>query len=301
MQRGSSLLLGNGINNLSNTYSWKDLIRGLVESCNGKVAEGSKPFPLLYEEIVSRCFARNEKQLISSICEDTKRLRRNSWHINVLETGIERILTTNYDYLLETSAQESKGLAQSFKSSTREQRYSLFRKITLRGVEMWHIHGEADHPSSLCLGYEHYAGYIESMRAFLTKLSERNANQTLRSRILSPDAILVDSWVNDFFTNDIHILGLGLDYTEIDLWWLLTYRTRMLNDKSMPIANRISLYEWESRLSANRDRNQLLESLGVEIKQITAPNWRQFYSGAIDMIIKSERKKQQRRTRKPKA
>jgi hypothetical protein len=139
------------------------------------------------------------------------------------------------------------------------------------------------------------------MRAFLTKLSERNANQTLRSRILFPGDILVDSWVNDFFTKDMHILGLGLDYTEIDLWWLLTYRTRMLNDKSMPIANTIALYEWESRLSVNRDRNQLLESLGVEVKQITAPNWRQFYSGAIDVIIKSERKKQQRQTRKPKA
>jgi hypothetical protein len=104
MPRGSSLLLGNGINNLSNTYSWKDLIRGLVESCNGMVAEGSKPFPLLYEEIVSRCLKRNEKQLINSICDDTKRLRKNSWHANVLRTGIERILTTNYDYLIETSS-----------------------------------------------------------------------------------------------------------------------------------------------------------------------------------------------------
>ena len=34
----------------------------------------------------------------------------------------------------------------------------------------------------------------------------------------------LDSWAKIFFTDDIHIVGLGLTQSEIDIWWLITYR-----------------------------------------------------------------------------
>ncbi len=36
------------------------------------------------------------------------------------------------------------------------------------------------------------------------------------------------SWVDLFFTTDVHILGLGLGVVEMHLWWVLTYRARQM-------------------------------------------------------------------------
>ena len=37
---------------------------------------------------------------------------------------------------------------------------------------------------------------------------------------------MVYSWLDVFLRDDIHIVGLGLDCTEIDLWWAVTYKAR---------------------------------------------------------------------------
>ena len=37
---------------------------------------------------------------------------------------------------------------------------------------------------------------------------------------------LSQSWIFDFFTEDMYILGLNLDACEIDLWWLLCRKKR---------------------------------------------------------------------------
>ena len=34
------------------------------------------------------------------------------------------------------------------------------------------------------------------------------------------------SWVDLFLTEDVHIAGFGMDYSEADIWYLLSYRAR---------------------------------------------------------------------------
>jgi hypothetical protein len=39
----------------------------------------------------------------------------------------------------------------------------------------------------------------------------------------------VYSWIDIFLRDDIHIIGIILDYTEIDLWWILYEKARQRN------------------------------------------------------------------------
>ena len=43
-----------------------------------------------------------------------------------------------------------------------------------------------------------------------------------------------------FFNSDIHIVGFGFDYSEIDLWWILNKRARMMlaNNSAKQIKNK---------------------------------------------------------------
>jgi hypothetical protein len=82
------LLLGNGLNRLNNEDSWKDLIKNLNnEFSNGSVNIDDKPFPLLYEEIVSRARNNNykERDVQASICETAKKIHNNHHHLSYMK------------------------------------------------------------------------------------------------------------------------------------------------------------------------------------------------------------------------
>lgn len=56
-------------------------------------------------------------------------------------------------------------------------------------------------------------------------------------------------WPELFFTSDIAIVGLGLDYSEIDLWWLLSMRAALFSPNKGLIENenRIIFYQIDCR------------------------------------------------------
>jgi len=37
----------------------------------------------------------------------------------------------------------------------------LSQRLPSIELSIWHVHGEADQPSSMLLGYEHYAAYLQ--------------------------------------------------------------------------------------------------------------------------------------------
>lgn len=49
--RDYSLLIGNGINNITNGNSWLDVLNNLGATYGIKIDTHEKPFPLAYEEI----------------------------------------------------------------------------------------------------------------------------------------------------------------------------------------------------------------------------------------------------------
>jgi hypothetical protein len=79
------------------------------------------------------------------------------------------------------------------------------------------------------------------------------------------------SWVDVFLRNDVHIIGLQLDFAEIDLWWLLTVKERLrhknASHKGRPRVGRTVFYDFQSTPPVPSDiaRLSLLEGLGVQV------------------------------------
>jgi hypothetical protein len=172
-------------------------------------------------------------------------------------------LTTNYDYGFENAS----GLSVEKGNLARETKYSVFRRKVVSNTSIWHIHGEAGLPSTITLGYDQYSGYLQKLREHATGDRSPQGGSPFKRRELDFDASseCVYSWLDVFFRDDVHIIGLGLDYTEIDLWWALTYKAR-LKARGWPVGE-THYHDWHVDPVDDRchARHSLLRALFVEV------------------------------------
>ena len=118
--------------------------------------------------------------------------------------------------------------------------------------------------------------YAPSTKVYKTSLIRRL--QTGRQMVLQ-------SWVDLFFTNDLHIFGLSLDFVEIDLWWLLTYRARnKFYKKNTFIKNQIYYYIPKKYVKDSADKIQLLAANDVKIKIVDDENKIKYYKAVVKSI-----------------
>ncbi|MGD1818525.1 MAG: SIR2 family protein [Pleomorphochaeta sp.] len=290
------LFLGNGINRLSENYSWEQLVKSLIYKFYSKeinVNTENKPFSLLYEEILSHALSKskgNEQDIRKHIVSEIKKIGINDFHKKIIKYDFAAILTTNYDYLIE-KAFDSKS---NFKNTAKvqESKYNILRKNEVDNINIpiWHIHGELRRPQTITLGYEHYSGYLENLRTSVTqgKAWENFELKRLSDRLNSK---IIDTWVDYFFCYNIHIMGFSFDFSEIDLWWLLVFRSRMINLKKRKynITNKIYFYYAEENNSIINSRVQILKSLGViPICNLLMNNWEDYYYNLFNKDLKVE-------------
>ena len=278
------LLLGNGINRaFSKNISWDDLTKELMAFCKAeKLKIGDKPFPLFYEEIFAHYrgktnFNNRSKRvdtaLLAKIAAWAKTIPANPLNDSIWKK-YNTVLTTNYDYALEGGSRWKYG-------GTRETRYSLQRKFINQKDHpkiVWHIHGEAEKEQTICQGYDLYSGTLQSMRSFLVLDENRNIYKRIdeykKSGVKEPVEYL--SWMDYFFFADIDIVGLDLNYSEIDLWWLLAFRSRLFRYKKYKINNRIRFFD-NTNNKIKKQCKELLKSFDVELVEKREPDWKKFY------------------------
>ena len=276
-----ALLVGNGINRLNNHgVSWKDVLHAMMATQSpGKGIDfiDAKPFALVYEEILLAgapktsatlrgAMLNEEMALKEVIAAQANKLAHNTYHSRIMSSGVKHILTTNYDYTFE-GAIGRKG-AGTRSNQGPESKYSVFRRRVKAGKFVWHIHGEARAPNSITLGYDQYSGYVQKLRTFAT--AERNQSGygspfKIGNLAFDSSEPVQHSWLDVFFRDDIHIIGLGLDYTEIDLWWALTYKGRLAR-RGFSVG-RTHFHEWhQGRVEDNgRAKHSMLRALGVHV------------------------------------
>lgn len=263
------LLIGNGINNINQDYRWIDLINNLINyiGASGQIRVDNKPFPMLYEEIFveavkNRKFKEND--IKNFIAQEVSHLEPNDIHRQILETGIENILTTNYDLTLEKQFVQTTNTLRN-NGTVKESTFSLFRHYKINKNNFWHIHGDANTSGSITLGYEHYSGYLQQMRNYVangTGTAYKIRFDPLVRR-LKQKTFSVSSWVDFFFTKDVYIIGLTLDFIEIHLWWLLTFRQRLKLIKQAPINNNIVYFYPDILAKSIQNKIDLFRSIGV--------------------------------------
>ncbi|MCX7169861.1 MAG: hypothetical protein NTY41_06080 [Proteobacteria bacterium] len=78
----------------------------------------------------------------------------------------------------------------------------------------------------------------------------------------------------------IHIVGLGLDFSEVDLWWLLLNKWR----RGSRVSGKTYFYDLNSDVGRKRARNSLLGSFGVTLISVTAASYEEGYDQIYSII-----------------
>lgn len=267
----NTLFIGNGLNRtLDSKIEWGNLLKdiarekGVSDDDNHKIS-----FPLEFELMVNKILMkplkpdmdpsdkiyRELKEKIANRIRGVKLPKQNGApHYKFTALPVACIITTNYDYLLEESLDAEFKRTDSKPNNTK---YNLNSKLEVAGKDICHIHGELDYPESICLGYEHYSGMLQNLRNRLEKKIKKKNGIHAISFALSND-VSTNIWTERFFTDNIYIVGFGLDRCEIDIWWLITYRALMyysnLDGMKDLISNKIIFYD-----IAMRESPQMLE------------------------------------------
>jgi hypothetical protein len=282
------LFIGNDINNLNNEKSWENLVADLRTRVgkNEDAIDLIKQFPLVFENLLLYGMKNNsisdENELKEIVAKRVTQIIPNQIHERIKSINPEHIITANYDFVLED------GLIVDNTSLIDETRFSIFRRYKDRdsGRKFWHIHGDWKHPKTINLGFEHYSGQLQYLRNYVVsgtqyKLEKYHNKQLVKRLDDIPDN--PDSWVDLLFTKEVHIIGLCLDFIEIDLWWLLAYRAKLIGQKGRNIKNKIYYYIPKKYCESSKGKIELLENMGIIVRIIDKKGF-EYYNKVFDII-----------------
>lgn len=284
-----SLLIGNGLNRtLSSSISWSELLCDIAKE-HGVEYISDLPMPLEFERIVNTILKESDvpsdqiysdvKARIAKKVKDTK-LPDNAIQRELTTVKTDAIITTNYDYLLEYAFNKD----FVYRGST-NYKYLWDATSTQQYVKFYHMHGMADIPDSICLGYEHYMGIVEKLRSKLNAKVKNQQGAMKIKRILAGEDDPTGEWGERFYTTDVDIIGLGLTTAESDIWWLLTHRasiyyTNYCNMRKY-MKNQITYYDIIDDLERNNPEDERIrQQKSAEKRKI-----HQFLKGAHVRVV----------------
>ena len=289
----NSILFGNGLNYLSDDQiSWNDLLNKIKGT--NQFDSISLPNTMIYEKIMlhkhfnpNESIRNTESNLKNEIADILKKQKTNQFYDKLLNLKFDNYLTTNYDFALNDSF-KTKSKNNWIKNNSTEGIYSIRRNTSFfdsknnEHCKIWNIHGEVSNPKSIMLGLDHYCGSIGKIDGYLKGNYEYQVENKKHQTIPIKEKINTNefdnvSWVELFFITNLHIIGFGLDYSEIDLWWIINKRARL--KKEVSIQNKIKFYvsPLEKLLNPQRDygkyiqeknKRELLKSFDVEIIEV---------------------------------
>lgn len=278
-----TLLLGNGLNRCTeNGFSWADLMERLGSTSG---IDENVPFPIQFEEIAAKtgCMIgkrrtdpyKELREKLSAAVIDSNQ-KPGDAHTAFRDLKMGHVVTTNYDTVFESMFDLEYPLINP--GSSRNVLVPVFKTAETR---FYHAHGLASWKNTLCLGHEHYASLIGKIRGEFYTNKNDESEENLSDLIMGkrePKGI----WPELLFTTDVAIVGLGLDYSEIDLWWLLSMRAALFspNRNLGGYENQIVYYKAKvrsSETSYERGKMKALESLGVQVKTINADSYEDAY------------------------
>lgn len=272
----SALFIGNGLNRCyKNSVPWGELLKSIAVN-NGSDYDKNNPMALEFERIMNSILQKMSKPneeiyhiIKSEIAQKllSAELPENALHKNFVNLPVDNILTSNYDYMLEKAYNSEYRISKDSKRS--EMKYSLNRKLIINEKNFYHVHGEAEKEDTICLGYEHYSGYLQKIRS---EIHSRTKDELKIKQILLNKVLSTGSWPELFFTHDIYMIGFGLDISEIDVWWVLTYRAYLyyadICEVKNLIKNTIYFYsiQMEDKKSDDKYKSfiHLLENINIE-------------------------------------
>lgn len=282
-----TLFFGNGINLVSPpNVSWNNLLRS-VSSCTFKYP----PYTLQYEDsyvnFLQSTTSKKSKEydLKQQYLLPIRSIKPNLLYRLLAGLKVTNFITTNYDATLDEEFITLNYIREN-SVNTSEQVYSIRRlhRFIKGKVEknVWYAHGEEKYPKSIMLGYDQYCGTIGLLNDYLKgnyKLPNGRILESMVMRIKKNDKE-IHSWIDLFFFTDVHIFAFGLDYSEMDIWWILNRRKRMLvENKLNSLPNKIYFYMND----LDPEKAKLLKDFDVIVVRVNVS--RNNYNSAYQRII----------------
>lgn len=290
------LIVGNSPNRLQNSGpSWDQLLQEL----HGEVgmpagSQKEKPATLHYDEMVHRyAELKNGTPLAFAelVARKMQNMQANSIHQAIMSLPFRDVLTTNYDHCLEQAA------ASNAKADfgTKERRYSLFRRRKAGSRHVWHVHGDIERPTSIMMGHESYIESASRIRRYCdpTLGIEYRGTGMLKARFKEPTwkpgPNEPHSWVDLFMVSDVHVAGLTMDFSEADLWYLISYKRRQQREKKITgraSGTRLYFHDFTGSDPAKAARHEILKSFGAEIilHPLNDKNYLAAWQGLIETL-----------------
>jgi hypothetical protein len=302
------LLVGNSPNQLSTAgLSWGELMKQLRRHAGvGPNGHEDKPFTLHFEELLcsyrrkarekspDRSRRRIDRAFKRVVARKMAALEPQEVHQGIMRLPVKNILTTNYDYCLEKAAcPEIEAEPENADWGTNDKRYCLFvRRCGGKNKFVFHIHGEIARPECIIIGHEAYVESCSNIRRFANiwvrgKRGDWRDGKgnfypgvgwlqaKFRKGNGSINPARPHSWVDLFMLRDVHIIGFGLEFTEVDVWYLISYKARLKLHPEVPEALRrthiIFHYFVDGKEAKHVARVALLKSLGVKCRPQRVP------------------------------
>lgn len=285
MANKQSIFYGNGFNYLIKGFpSWSSL----VAFDNQPFKNSEIPYTIQFEiKLMKNAMGDimlqddiEKKKLQGSLIKAEDVVSEESEGINlyrrIINLHADNYLTTNYDNILFNYYRKVMKV-DVMEQKRPKDHYSIeryYRMKTEKSPYIWNIHGDYKKYPSMIIGYNHYCGSIGQMDKYLkghyeyvNKNGEKVKNMPIIRRLidqlLNPDKAELNSWIDRFFTDDVHIIGLGLPFDEIDIWWLLNYRQRLKSNPKLADTFENRLYYYEAYTP--KPKRIALENMGVTV------------------------------------
>lgn len=287
----NAILFGNGFNLLSEGCpSWHDLLIGISDKTNAPILEEIPP-TLQYEQVYlspNTSFSdltheNEETKLKEAVKRRLSKLSTNTFYKSLKSLDVDIFITTNYDHAFYDNDMK---IIQEYDNTEKIYSIRRWKRICDDGKNMclYFIHGDISRTSSIMLGLDHYGGalakvqdYVKGNYRRIQKCGPLQEVPSIRNRLkdnieISPleygfkdSGFGLVSWIDSFFFTNLHIIGITLDFSEIDIWWLLSRRARLL--KSKLVTNKIFYYSTFpiSEIHNHLSKLRLLEKLGVQV------------------------------------
>ena len=257
------LLLGNGINRAHGFASWNELIESIRTkdlSDREKSSVENVPYPLQPVIWTGDQLGAQMKTISGHLSLQKATAEENEILSTLASLPVNAILTANYTYELEKALKPDfhclPGRRCSFRKSayTESSRYDTEQLHTYFDIDksppIWHIHGEAARHNTMILGHYYYGKLLAKMQQYIPCLLSRYHARTSKRRSME-----MRSWLDYFMLGDVHIVGLGMALSELDLWWIVNCKKRHFPDR------KVILYKPEIKA----EEKLLAEAYGVTV------------------------------------
>jgi len=248
----NTLFLGNGFSRaIFEMPEWGELF-GM--SAPNNIRTTIQNYTILYEAF--RLSQENEKlaendikrTLVSKIKEiiAQKKIKNNILDLShfgeyLSMHHVHNIITTNYDTGIELILCQLCGYKEVHPKEMEPERiysirtYKVFSNAcTNHSVKLWKIHGDVERIKSVTLGFDQYCSSLSKLVEYI-KGNYKTTQKDKDVGCLVPidkkckeqkfDGL---SWAELFFRSNVYIVGFGMAFSEIDIWWLLNKRARLM-------------------------------------------------------------------------